>query len=234
MARLPAVLAALGASIGLYLVVALLVRRIAAGRVRAWLPPTDSVAVRVGGFPILRGPVRWRVHTVRLVARGVVTEGVRLDELRVEAHGVAVRRARGSIDVLRGFGLIGYPALSAAAPGITFSPGENGTLRMTAGIGGVRASATARPSIGEDLLRLDPEMLVGPFGTGVPLDVLPAVTYRLRELPVGLDFDLHPTARGLELFFRGTGVTVRQVDRLSSRSPAPSSRRRRPGRRRCS
>jgi hypothetical protein len=205
-----ALLVTLASVVGLYLVVAVVVQRIASARVRAWLPPTASVSVRVGGFPVLRGPVRWRVHTVRLVARGVVTEGVCLDELRVEARGVAVRRTRGSIQVLRGFGLIGYPALSAAAPGITFSHGGNGTLRMTAGIGGVRASATARPSIGDDGLRLAPEMLLGPFGRGVPLDVLPSVTYRLRELPIGLEFDLHPTERGLELFFRGAGVTVRQ------------------------
>jgi hypothetical protein len=181
---------------------------VAARRVRHWLPPTEHVSARVTGFPILVGLARRRVHTVRLIARGVRTEGVYLAELRVVARGVALRRAAGTIHRLRGSGLIEYPALSAAAPGVTLSHGGNGTLRMSAGIGAVRVSATARPSIRDDALRLEPEALATRFVPEVPLRALPTITYRLRELPRGLAFDVDPTERGLELAFDGHDVRM--------------------------
>ncbi|HEY3604541.1 MAG TPA: LmeA family phospholipid-binding protein [Sporichthyaceae bacterium] len=181
---------------------------VAARRVRHWLPPTERISVRVTGFPILLGLARRRLHTVRLIARGVRTEGVVLAELRVVARGVAVHRATGSIRALRGSGLIEYPALSAAAPGVTLSHGGDGTLRMSAGIGAVRVSATARPSIRNDALRLDPEALATGFAPAVSLRGMPTITYRLRELPRGLVFDVDPTERGLELVFRGDDITM--------------------------
>jgi hypothetical protein len=198
----------LGGPVLLDRVVLLVACRVAARRVRHWLPPTEQVSVRVTGFPILLGLARGRVHTVRLIARGVRTEGIRLAELRVVAHGVAVRRETGSIRRLRGTGLIEYPALSAAAPGVTLSHGGNGTLRMSAGLGAVRVSATARPSISNDALRLDPEALATRFVPELPLRALPTITYRLRELPRGLVFDVDPTERGLELAFHGDDVRL--------------------------
>jgi hypothetical protein len=203
------VLLILGALVVLDRVVLLVARQVAVRRVRAWLPPTDHVVVRVHGFPILTGLARRRVHTVRLIAHGVRTEGVELTELRVEARGVALRRAVGSIRRLTGSGLIEYPALSAAAPGVTLSHGGNGTLKMSAGIGAVRVSATAWPSISDDALRLNPEALSNRFGPDVPLRGLPTITYRLRELPHGLVFDVNPTERGLELALAGTDIRMR-------------------------
>lgn len=189
--------------------VALLVAwAVAARRVRGWLPPVERISVRVAGFPFLPALARARVHTVRLIARGVQAEGVRLAELRVEARGVALRRAVGEIQQVRGSGLITYPALSAAAPGVTLSRGSDGTLCMSAGVGVLRVSATARPSISNDLLRLDPQLLTTRFVPEVPLHVLPTLTYRLRELPRGLVFDVHPGERGLQLHFAGGPVTL--------------------------
>jgi hypothetical protein len=199
----------LGALVVLDRVVLLVAQLIATRKVRRWLPPCERVAVRVSGFPILLDLFRGRVHTVRLIARGVRTEGVRLAELRVEARGVALRRAVGQIQHVRGSGLIEYPALSAAAPGVTLSHGGAGTLCMTTGIGAVRVSATARPSISDDQLRLDPQLLTTRFVPEVPLHALPTITYRLRELPRGLAFQVEAGERGLQLHFRGTGVALR-------------------------
>src|SRR5882757_4787926 len=181
---------------------------VAARSVRQWLPPAEQVRVRVSGFPILWGLSRRRVHTVRLTARGVHTEGIRLAELRVRARGVAVHRAVGSIQELTGAGLITYDALSEAAPGITLAHGGAGTLRMSTGIGVVRVSATARPSISNDQLRLDPETLATRYVPELPLRALPTITYRLRELPRGLNFEVDPTEQGLELTFQGTEVVL--------------------------
>ncbi|HEY2833114.1 MAG TPA: DUF2993 domain-containing protein [Sporichthyaceae bacterium] len=190
-------------------VVLLVAWAVASRRVRGWLPPAERVSVRVSGFPILAGLARGRVHTVRLTAHGVRAEGVRLAELRVEARGVALRRAVGEIQQVRGSGLIEYPALSAAAPGVTLSSGGDGTLCMTTGVGVLRVSATARPSISDDQLRLDPHLLTTRFAPGVPLHALPTLTYRLRELPRGLVFEVDPGERGLQLHFAGTGVAMR-------------------------
>jgi len=197
-----------GALVVLDRVVLLVAQHIAARKVREWLPPAGQVDVRVRGFPILVGLAQRRVHTVRLSALRVRTEGVEVTELRVEARGVAVHRAVGSIRRLTGTGLIEYEALSTAAPGVTLSHGGNGTLKMSAGVGAVRVSATAWPSISDDALRLNPEALNNRFGRDVPLRGLPTITYRLRELPHGLVFDVNPTERGLELAFAGTDVRM--------------------------
>jgi len=191
---------------------------VAARRVRGWLPPAERVRVRVGGFPFLVDLARGRVHTVRLTARGVHAEGVRLAELRVEARGVSLRRAVGEIRQVRGSGLIDYPALSAAAPGVTLSHGGDGTLRMTTGVGVLRVSATARPTISADLLRLDPHLLTTRFVPEVPLHALPTVTYRLRELPRGLVFDVDPGERGLQLHFAGAPVTLPRTAKVEDPS----------------
>jgi LmeA-like phospholipid-binding len=209
---MPVLLAVGLAALGLVLldrVVLLVAWAVAARRVRGWLPPAEQVSVRVGGFPILVGLAQGWVHTVRLTARDVQAEGVRLAELRVEARGVALRRAVGEIQQVRGCGLIEYPALSAAAPGVTLSHGGNGTLCMTAGVGVLRVSASARPSISDDQLRLDPHRLTTRFVPEVPLHALPTLTYRLRELPRGLVFEVEPGERGLQLHFAGTGVAMR-------------------------
>ncbi len=191
------------------LLVLAVVWRVAARRVRQWLPSAERVSVAPGGFPILFHLARGQLGRVRLTAHRVqVAEKVQLDELRVDARGVALGRADGTIRGLRGCGVIGYRALSAAAPGVTVSYGGNGTLLMTARFGAIRASASARPTIGGDRLRLDPEALSAGRLGAVSLAALPVITYRLLPLPQGLDFVLTPAESGLDISFVGTDVVM--------------------------
>lgn len=199
----------LATSVVVDLLVWAVVRRLAACRVRQWLPSAEQVSVVPGGFPILFHLACGRLGRVRLSARRVrVAEKVELDELTLDARGVALRRGEGTIRGLRGRGVIGYAAMSAAAPGVSVSYGGDATLRMTARFGAIRASATARPTIGGDRLRLDPQVLSPGILGGVSLAALPVLTYRLHRLPQGLDFVLTPTESGLAISFTGTDVVM--------------------------
>jgi hypothetical protein len=182
----------------------LVVQRVAAGRVRTWLGTTERPSVRVRGFPILVDLARQRLRRVEVTARGVDGQGLRVQELRAQARGVTLR---GGVRSLAGSGLISYQALSAAAP-VTVTYGGNGTLRVSAGVSVLSAAGTARPHLSGNVLSLHPTHVSTPLLGTIRVERLPAISYRLRELPHGLDIDLNPTERGLAFTFDGTGLVV--------------------------
>lgn len=184
------------------------VERTVAGRLQDCLGTTEKPSVRISGFPILTDLVRGRISAMELTARGANAQGVKVDELHVDLHGVERQGEGGSVEKLTGTGLVGYDSMSATAPGVTIAYGGDGKFTITAGISVFSASAMATPSITDDVLTLKPEQVSTPLFGSIDVGELPTVSFRLRELPQGLDVKLDPTERGLEFAFSGTDVAM--------------------------
>lgn len=188
------------------------VERTVAGRLQDCLGTPQKPDVEIAGFPLLPDLVRGRLDRMDLTARDANAQGVRVEELRVQARGASRSGSAdgggGEIDSLAGTGLVSYEAMSAQAPGITISYGGDGQIQVAAGLGVLGGSASATPSISGGALVLQPERISTSLFGEFDLGELPPITFELRELPRGLEVRLEPTERGLEFAFDGTNVRL--------------------------
>lgn len=186
----------------------LVVERMVAGKVQDCLGTPERPDVEIGGFPLLPELVRGRLGSMTLTARDANAQGVRVQELHVEARGVERQGAGGTMDSLRGSGLVTYEAMEARAMGLTVSYGGDGQIKVSGGLGLLSGSATATASIVDGDLILKPgQISTGLFGE-LDLGSLPEISFPIRELPTGVDVELNATERGLEFTFDGTDVTM--------------------------
>jgi hypothetical protein len=182
------------------------VERIVAGRLQDCLRTPDRPSVGIPGFPIVHDLARRQLDTVTMSARDVDAGGVKVDELGAELHGVRQSGDTAEIDSLAGSGLVTYDDLSAVAPGVRVSYGGAGLLRMDMGVGLFGASATARPELVGDSVVVEPERFSSAFTGDLDVGGFPAVTYKLRDVPAGVNLTMDPTERGIEFAFDGRDV----------------------------
>ncbi len=185
-----------------------LIERVVAGKIEDCLGTPDRPEVEVTGFPLLPGLVRGRLDGMTMTAHDANAQGVRVSELHVEARGVERKGAGGTMDSLRGSGLVTYGAMSEKAPGLNVSYGGGDNIKISGGLGLLSGSATATANIVDGSLVLQPGEISTPLFGEMDLGSFPAITMQLRELPAGLDIDLQPTERGLEFTFDGTDVQM--------------------------
>ena len=163
------------------------VERVVAGRLQDCLRTPDRPAVGVPGFPIVPDLVRRQLDTVTMSARDVDAGGVKVNELGAELHGVRQSGDTAEVDSLAGSGLVTYDDLSAVAPGVRVSYGGEGLLKMDMGLGLLGATATARPKLVGDSVVVEPERFSSVFTGDLDVGGFPAVTYRLRDVPQGVN-----------------------------------------------
>lgn len=185
------------------------VERVVAGRIQDCLGTPDRPSVGISGFPFLPDLVRRDFETVTMSARDVNAGGVRVGELGAEMQDVRESGGTAEVDSLAGSGLVTYAALSEMAPGVKVSYGGDRRVQMQAGFSLLSASATARPRIVGDAVVIEPEQLTSPLTGMSNIGQLPAVTYRLRDLPQGVNVSMDPTERGIEFAFDGRAVSMR-------------------------
>lgn len=183
------------------------VERVVAGRLQDCLRTPERPAVGIPGFPIVPDLVRRQLDTVTMSARDVDAGGVQVGELGAELHGVRQSGDTAEVDSLAGSGLVTYDDLSAVAPGVRVSYGGEGLLRMDMGLGLLGATATARPKLVGDAVVVEPERFSSAFTGDLDVGGFPAVTYRLRDVPEGLNLHMDPTERGIEFAFDGRDLS---------------------------
>lgn len=202
------VLALVAAAVGLDRGAEAFIERTVANRMQDCLGTPDKPQVEIAGFPLLPDLVRGRLDRMDITARDASAQGVRVEELTVQARGATRKGGSGEIDSLTGSGLVSYDAMSAQAPGVTLSYGGDGQIQVAAGLGLLGGSASATPSIVNGALVLQPEQISTSLFGEFDLGELPPIRFELRELPQGLDVNLTPTERGLEFAFDGTDVRL--------------------------
>jgi hypothetical protein len=184
------------------------VERVVAGKVKGCLQTPDRPKVEISGFPLLPDLVRGRLDGMTMTAHDANAQGVRVSELKVEAHGVERKGSGGKMDSLRGSGLVTYDAMSEQALGMTISNGDNGSLKISGGLGLLSGSATATVTIEDGMLVVQPGDVSAPILGDLDFGSFPPIRIPIRELPTGVDVDLNPTDRGLEFTFDGTDVVM--------------------------
>jgi hypothetical protein len=186
----------------------MVIERVVAGKVRDCLQTPDRPDVEISGFPLLPDLVRGRLDGMTMTARDANAQGVRVQELRVEAEGVEREGAGGEMDSLRGSGLVTYEAMSEQAMGMTVSNGGDGSLKVSGGLGVFSGSATTTPRIEDGDLVLQPGQVSTPLFGDVDFTDFPEIRIPIRELPAGVEVELEPADRGLEFTFEGTEVRL--------------------------
>lgn len=186
----------------------IVIERVVAGKVKGCLQTPDRPDVEISGFPLIPDLIRGRLDGMRMTAHDANAEGVRVSELRVEAHGVERKGSGGEMDSLRGSGLVTYEAMSEQALGMTVSNGGDGSLKVAGGIGVLGGSATTTPRIENGELVLEPGQVSTPLFGDLDVSDFPEIRIPIRELPAGVNVDLNPTDRGLEFSFDGTDVRL--------------------------
>ncbi|MBA3745073.1 DUF2993 domain-containing protein [Sporichthya sp.] len=186
----------------------IVIERVVAGKVKGCLQTPDRPKVEISGFPLLPDLVRGRLSGMTMTAHDANAQGVRVSELKVEAHGVERKGSGGEMDSLRGSGLVTYDAMSEQAMGMTVSNGGDGGIKISGGISIFSGSATTTPRIEDGELVLAPGQVSTPLFGDVDFGDFPEVRIPIRELPAGVDVELNPTDRGLEFSFDGTDVVL--------------------------
>lgn len=186
----------------------IVIERVVAGKVKGCLQTPDRPKVEISGFPLLPDLVRGRLSGMTMTARDANAQGVRVSELRVEAHGVERKGSGGKLDSLRGSGLVTYDAMSEQAMGMKISNGEDGALKISGGLGLLSGSATTTPRIEDGELVLQPGQVSTSLFGDLDFTDFPEIRIPIRELPSGVDVELNPTDQGLEFSFEGTEVVL--------------------------
>ena len=184
------------------------VERVAAGKIKGCLQTPDRPHVEVSGFPLLVDLVRGRVDGMTMTAHDANAQGVRVQDLQMEAKGVQRKGAGGKIDAMHGTGLVTYDAMSEQALGMTISNGGDGSLKISAGLGLLGGSATATPRVEDGDVVIQPGQVSSNLLGDLDFSGFPEIRIPIRELPAGVDVDLNPTDRGLEFTFDGTDVVL--------------------------
>lgn len=186
----------------------MVVEHVVAGKVKGCLQTPDRPHVEISGWPLLPDLVRGRLDSMTMTAHDANAQGVRVQDLRVEARGVERKGSGGEIDSLRGSGLVTYDAMSRQALGMTISNGGNGSIKVSGGLGLLSGTATTTPRIENGDLVLKPGEITSPLLGQLNMGDFPEIKIPIRELPTGVDVKLAPTDRGLEFSFDGTGVRL--------------------------
>ncbi len=186
----------------------IVVERVVAGKVQDCLQTPDRPDVEISGFPLIPDLIRGRLNGMRMTAHDANAQGVRVQDLRVEARGVERQGSGGELDSLQGSGLVTYAAMSEQAMGMTVSNGDDGSLKVAGGIGLFSGSATTTPRIENGELVLAPGQVSTPLFGDLDFADFPEIRIPLRELPARVDVDLNPTDSGLEFTFSGTEVRL--------------------------
>ena len=186
----------------------IVVERVVAGKVKGCLQTPDRPKVEISGFPLLPDLVRGRIDGMTMTAHDANAQGVRVRELKVEAHGVERKGSGGKMDELRGSGLVTYDAMSEQAMGMDISNGGDGSLKISGGLGLLSGSATTTPRIEDGDLVIEPGQISTSLFGDLDFTDFPEIRIPIRELPAGVDVELNPTDRGLEFTFDGTDVVM--------------------------
>lgn len=189
------------------------VEHVVAGKVQDCLGTPDKPDVEISGWPLLPDLVRGRIDHLEMTARDAKAQtqltsgdGVRVQELHVEADGVQRKGVGGKMKSLRGSGLVTYDAMSEQAMGMSITKGDGDSLKISGGLGLLSGSATATVKIEDGVLVLQPGDVSTPIFGNMDFSSFPAIRIELRELPSGVNVKLNPTDRGLEFTFDGTNV----------------------------
>jgi hypothetical protein len=186
----------------------IVVEHVVAGKVKGCLQTPDRPHVEISGWPLLPDLVRGRLDGMTMTAHDANALGVRVQDLRVEAHGVERKGSGGEMNSLRGSGLVTYDAMSEQALGMSISNGGNGSIKVTGGLGIFSGSATTTPRIENGELVLEPGDISSPLFGNVNMGDFPPIKIPIRELPTGVNVNLNPTDAGLEFTFDGTNVRL--------------------------
>ena len=177
--------------------------------------------VQVGGFPFLTQLVTRRFGEVTMTGSSVEVAGTRADRVRVRATDVEVpSTGQATAGTVRATALIGYDEVlrRSAMDGVAMSPAGGGDVRLRGDVvvlgRSIPVSAVATVRATGDRLRIEPQSFsLGDGGalsgslSGLLRDRF-TVTYRLRDLPAGVDVRrLSARPGGFRVSLTGTDVS---------------------------
>lgn len=211
---------------GVLLVVAdrgsqMVLERVVAGQLQEKLRSPSEPSVDIAGIPFLPQLITLKFDDVTMSVRDADAGGVRVARIDAKLRGVTQSGGGAKVDRVTGDGLLTYDALTDAAPRpLKVSYGGDGLVQVTAGAGGLQASAAARPKIVGDELVIKAERVSTSFTGSDKIAGVPTVRIKLRDIPPNLTVDVNPTERGIEFEFSGRNVLFIEKTGASSLGPA--------------
>ncbi len=166
--------------------------------------------VIIAGFPFLTQVAARRLNKVVIRAEGAKLGPLEVKRLDLTLHGIRASSGGRTVSRLSGTALVGFAELAAmtGTPGLTLSADGPDRVKITAGLGPVTGTATARVTrAGPGGLRIA-VISVGGIPVAVP-GPLRDITVPLPALPPGMTIQgVSVTGQGLLVHIAGQDVSL--------------------------